>query len=115
VRWTAEPAQPARPLWSASQASALPLYLTEAEVAELLTPADAVEAVEACFRRLAAGEIENVPRQRTYWDEGSLAVMWAVDRELGLAGLKSYAACAPARPAASPRSISRARAPRRWA
>ena len=70
----------------------MPLYLTEAEVAELLTPADAVEAVEACFRRLAAGEIENVPRQRTRWDEGFLAVMWAVDRELGLAGLKTYAA-----------------------
>ena len=62
----------------------MPLYLTEAEVAELLTPADAVEAVEACFRRLAAGEIENVPRQRTRWDGGFLAVMWAVDGELGL-------------------------------
>ena len=70
----------------------MPLYLTEAEVAELLEPADAVEAVEACFRRLAAGEIENVPRQRTRWEEGFLAVMWAVDRELGLAGLKTYAA-----------------------
>jgi ornithine cyclodeaminase/alanine dehydrogenase len=70
----------------------VPLYLTEAEVAELLTPAAAVEAVEACFRRLAAGEVENVPRQRTRWEEGFLAVMWAVDRELGLAGLKSYAA-----------------------
>ena len=70
----------------------MPLYLTEAEVAELLTPADAVEAVEACFRRLAAGEIENVPRQRPRWDGGFLAVMWAVDRELGLAGLKTYAA-----------------------
>ena len=51
-----------------------------------------MEAVEACFRRLAAGEIENVPRQRTRWEEGFLAVMWAVDRELGLAGLKTYAA-----------------------
>jgi ornithine cyclodeaminase/alanine dehydrogenase len=70
----------------------VPLYLTEAEVAELLAPPDAVEAIEACFRRLAAGEIENVPRQRTRWDEGFLAVMWAVDRELGLAGLKTYAA-----------------------
>ncbi len=70
----------------------MPLYLTEAEVAELLTPADALEAVEACFRRLAAGEIENVPRQRTRWEGGFLAVMWAVDRELGLAGLKTYAA-----------------------
>jgi ornithine cyclodeaminase/alanine dehydrogenase-like protein (mu-crystallin family) len=71
---------------------AVPLYLTEAEVADLLTPADALEAVEGCFRRLAAGEIENVPRQRTRFEDGFLAVMWAVDRELGLAGLKSYAA-----------------------
>ncbi len=70
----------------------MPLYLTENEVAELLAPADALEAVEACFRRLAAGEVENVPRQRTRFDEGSLAVMWTVDRELELAGLKTYAA-----------------------
>jgi alanine dehydrogenase len=70
----------------------MPLYLTEAEVADLLGPADALEAVEASFRRLAAGEVENVPRQRTRFEEGFLAVMWAVDRELGLAGLKSYAA-----------------------
>jgi ornithine cyclodeaminase/alanine dehydrogenase len=70
----------------------VPLYLTEAEVAELLSPADALEAIEACFRRLAAGEIENVPRQRTRFEGGFLAVMWAVDRELGLAGLKTYAA-----------------------
>jgi alanine dehydrogenase len=70
----------------------VPLYLTEAEVAELLSPADAVVAVEECFRRLAAGEVENVPRQRTRFEGGFLAVMWAVDRELGLAGLKTYAA-----------------------
>ena len=70
----------------------MPLYLTETEVGELLTPADALDAVESCFHRLAAGEIENVPRQRTRFEEGFLAVMWAVDRELGLAGLKSYAA-----------------------
>ena len=70
----------------------MPLYLTETEVGELLAPADALDVVEACFHRLAAGEIENVPRQRTRFEDGSLAVMWAVDRELGLAGLKSYAA-----------------------
>jgi ornithine cyclodeaminase/alanine dehydrogenase-like protein (mu-crystallin family) len=70
----------------------VPLYLTEAEVEELLTPAAAVEAVESCFWRLAAREVENVPRQRTRWDGGALAVMWAVDLELGLAGLKTYAA-----------------------
>ena len=49
----------------------MPLYLTEAEVAELLSPADAVEAVEACFRRLAAGEIENVPRHGLAGRRGS--------------------------------------------
>ena len=70
----------------------MPLYLTEAEVEELLTPADALEAVEGSFRRLAAGEVQNAPRQRTRFEEGFLAVMWAVDSELGLAGLKSYAA-----------------------
>jgi alanine dehydrogenase len=70
----------------------VPLYLTEDEVAGLLTPADALDAVEGSFRRLASGEVENVPRQRTRWDGGFLAVMWAVDRELGLAGLKTYAA-----------------------
>jgi ornithine cyclodeaminase/alanine dehydrogenase-like protein (mu-crystallin family) len=70
----------------------VPLYLTEAEVAELLTPADALDAVEASFRRLAAGEVENVPRQRSRFEDGALAVMWAVDNELGLAGVKTYAA-----------------------
>jgi len=70
----------------------VPLYLTEAEVAELLTPADALDAVEASFRRLAAGEVENVPRQRSRFEDGALAVMWAVDHELGLAGVKTYAA-----------------------
>src|ERR687888_1043128 len=69
----------------------MPLYLTEAEVSELLVPADALEAVEACFRRLAAGEVENVPRRRLRLEGGVFAVMSAVDRELGLAGLKSYA------------------------
>ena len=67
------------------------LYLTEAEVGELLAPADAVDAIEGCFRRLAAGAVENMPRKRTRLDGGMFAVMSAVDRELGLAGLKSYA------------------------
>ncbi len=69
----------------------MPLYLTEAQVAELLTPADAVEAVEGSLRRLAAGEVDNVPRKRVRLEGGAFAVMSAVDRELGLAGLKSYA------------------------
>jgi alanine dehydrogenase len=69
----------------------VPLYLTEQEVAELLTPADAVEAIEACFRRLAAGSVENRPRYRLRLEEGALAVMAAADLELGYAGAKVYA------------------------
>jgi ornithine cyclodeaminase/alanine dehydrogenase-like protein (mu-crystallin family) len=61
----------------------------------LLTPADALQAVESCFERLARGAIVNRPRTRTRAGEGALAVMSAVDEELGLAGLKSYAS-APA-------------------
>jgi alanine dehydrogenase len=70
----------------------LPLYLTEQDVEALLTPADAVEAVEASFRRLAAGEVENRPRYRLALEPGRLAVMAASDRGLGVAGVKTYAA-----------------------
>jgi alanine dehydrogenase len=69
----------------------VPLYLTEAEVGELLTPAEALDAVEGCFQRLAAGAIDNTPRERKRLEGGMFAVMSAVDRELGFAGLKSYA------------------------
>jgi alanine dehydrogenase len=69
----------------------VPLYLTEAEVAELLTPADALDAVEGSFRRLAAGEVDNRPRIRHRLEGGAFAVMSAVDRGIGFAGLKSYA------------------------
>lgn len=66
------------------------LYLTEQEVGELLAPADALEAVEECFRRLARGAIENRPRTRIRVEGGIFAVMAAADEELQLAGLKSY-------------------------
>jgi len=68
------------------------LYLTEEDVEALLTPADAVDVVEACFGRMARGAVENMPRRRLRLDEGLLAVMAASDLELGRAGLKSYAA-----------------------
>jgi ornithine cyclodeaminase/alanine dehydrogenase-like protein (mu-crystallin family) len=68
----------------------LPLYLTESDVDSLLGPADALAAVEDCFRRLAAGVVQNRPRERLRLEGGVFAVMAAVDRELGLAGLKSY-------------------------
>jgi alanine dehydrogenase len=69
----------------------VPLYVTEAEVGELLTPADALEAVEASFARLAAGEIESAPRVRLALPDGVFAVMPCVDRGLGFAGLKTFA------------------------
>ena len=57
----------------------------------LLPPADAVDAVEGCFARLAAGAVENRPRFRLGLDDGRLNVLAAADLELGVAGLKAYA------------------------
>jgi alanine dehydrogenase len=68
----------------------VPLYLREADVDELLPPADAVEAVEGCFARLAAGGVENHPRFRLGLEDGHLNVMAAADLELGVGGLKTY-------------------------
>ncbi|MDW8337842.1 MAG: ornithine cyclodeaminase family protein [Thermoleophilia bacterium] len=70
----------------------MPLYLSEDDVSALLSPTDAVEAIEACFRRMAAGSVENAPRRRLRLEGGALADMAAADRELGLAGGKLYAA-----------------------
>jgi len=67
------------------------LYVTEAQVGELLTPAEAFAAVEDSFRRLARGAVDNPARVRTELPDGVFAVMPCVDRELGFAGLKTYA------------------------
>jgi ornithine cyclodeaminase/alanine dehydrogenase-like protein (mu-crystallin family) len=68
------------------------LYLSEQDIDGLLTPEDALEAVEGSFRRLAEGVVENVPRRRLRLDGGMLAVMSATDLGLGVAGVKTYAA-----------------------
>jgi alanine dehydrogenase len=67
------------------------LHLSEDDVAGLLSPAEAVDAIEGCFRRMAAGAVENRPRYRLGLDGGMLAVMAASDLELGYAGAKVYA------------------------
>ena len=67
------------------------LYLAEAEVRKLLSPAAAVEAVEGCFRRMATGGVHIAPRRRLELHEGRLADMAASDLELGFAGVKAYA------------------------
>jgi alanine dehydrogenase len=66
------------------------LYVSESEVQELLSPADAVEAVEACFRRMATGVVRIAPRRRLEVEDGRLADMAASDLELGYAGVKAY-------------------------
>jgi len=68
------------------------LYLSESDVDGLLTPEDALAAVEGSFRRLAEGVVENVPRRRLRLDGGALAVMSAADAGLGVCGVKTYAA-----------------------
>jgi alanine dehydrogenase len=68
----------------------VPLYLTEADVAELLTPADTVAAVEECFLRMSRGAVEIRPRTRMRVEDGVFAVMAATDVELQRAGLKAY-------------------------
>jgi ornithine cyclodeaminase/alanine dehydrogenase-like protein (mu-crystallin family) len=70
----------------------VPLYLSEQDVDALLTPKDALEAVEGSFARIGEGVVENVPRRRLRLDGGAFAVMSAADLGLGLAGVKTYAA-----------------------
>src|SRR5580765_6634091 len=74
------------------ESHAVTLHLSEDDVAALLSPAEAVGAIEACFCRLAAGVVENRPRYRLGLDDGRLAVMAASDLELGYAGAKVYSA-----------------------
>jgi ornithine cyclodeaminase/alanine dehydrogenase-like protein (mu-crystallin family) len=69
----------------------VPLYLSEDDVRSVVTPADAVAAVEGCFERMARGAVENAPRRRLRLDDGRLADMAAADVELGYAGAKVYA------------------------
>jgi alanine dehydrogenase len=66
------------------------LFLSEDDVSSLAEPADAVPVIEACFRRMAAGAVDVMPRRRFAVDGGYFAVMAAADTELGVAGLKSY-------------------------
>ena len=68
----------------------MPLWLAEDDVAALVSPADAVPVIEECFRRMAAAQVELMPRRRFRVDGGYFTVMAATDSGLGMAGLKSY-------------------------
>ena len=66
------------------------LYLTEADVDRLLDIHVAIDAVEEAFRRLAAGEAINVPRQRAKGTGIVLHTMSAAAPYLGVVGWKAY-------------------------
>jgi ornithine cyclodeaminase/alanine dehydrogenase-like protein (mu-crystallin family) len=67
------------------------LFLSEGDVQTVLSPEDAVDAVESCCKRLAAGSVAIAPRRRLALEGGSLADMAASDLELGYAAVKAYA------------------------
>ena len=67
------------------------LFLSEKDVRDLLSPAEAVDAIEACFHRMAKEGVHIAPRRRLELEEGRLADMAASDLELGYAGVKAYA------------------------
>src|SRR5437763_6859962 len=66
------------------------VYVTEAQVADTLTPGDARAAVRASLERIARGVVENPARVRAELAQGVFGVMPCIDRELGYAGLKTY-------------------------
>lgn len=66
------------------------LYLTEAEVASVLTMDLALDAVGAAFRKLALDEAVNVSRQRCQTDLAMLHVLPAAAKTLGVLGFKAY-------------------------
>src|SRR5436190_10399386 len=66
------------------------LYLSEAEIAPLLTMDLALTAVEAAFRKMGIDEAVNVPRQRCQTDHVMLHVLPAAAKTLGAIGFKAY-------------------------
>jgi ornithine cyclodeaminase/alanine dehydrogenase-like protein (mu-crystallin family) len=66
------------------------LYLTEAEVNDILDMELALEALDEVFRARSAGEVRNEPRHRLAAGRGSMNFMAATWPEKGWAGHKSY-------------------------
>jgi ornithine cyclodeaminase/alanine dehydrogenase-like protein (mu-crystallin family) len=66
------------------------LFLTEAEVRQVLTMEMALTAVEEAFKKMALDEVANIPRARCQTDHAMLHVMSAAAKTLGFAGYKAY-------------------------
>lgn len=66
------------------------LYLTEAEVAQVLTMELAIDGVEAGLRKMALEEAFTNPRTRCQTDHTMLHVLPAAAKTLGVIGFKAY-------------------------
>src|SRR5262249_18284818 len=69
-----------------------PLYLTEADVARLVTVKDAIAVLEETFAVWRDPGTTNLPRQRARLAAGSLNLMGAACEKCGVFGLKVYLA-----------------------
>jgi alanine dehydrogenase len=70
-------------------------FLTEAQVATLLTMSEALDAVERAFAAQGQAEVLNNPRQRLYLPDGVFHQMSAALLSEGVFGFKAYASFAP--------------------
>ena len=70
------------------------LYLSESDIAGLLTMSEVVETLEECFRARSQGKIVNRPRIRIPITGGSYNLMAAGWIERGVVGHKTYTASA---------------------
>lgn len=69
-----------------------PLYITEAEVARLVTVKDAIAALEEMFATWESATTHNLPRQRARLAGGAMNLMGASYGAKSVHGLKVYAA-----------------------
>src|SRR5882672_1525965 len=67
-----------------------PLYLTEADVARLVTVKDALASLQEAFAAWRDPGTTNLPRQRAKLAAGSLNLMGAACEKKGIFGLKAY-------------------------
>ncbi|MGZ3324212.1 MAG: hypothetical protein ACXU9C_25000, partial [Xanthobacteraceae bacterium] len=68
-----------------------PIYLTEADVARLVTVKDAIATLEELFATWGQPSTTNLPRQRARLPGGAFNLMGAAYGAKGVHGLKAYA------------------------
>lgn len=68
------------------------LFLTEADVTQLISIEAVLPAVEAAFRELGQGTAQNRPRQRAYLQRSVIMTMNAAMPAIGRTGFKAYTA-----------------------